>query len=87
MIAIDLYRHSRGDRHVKLNADGTVARRMAHDKQGRGNDSNFLPVPRENFYLLLRRYGGDSEIQAGRFPCTSRGEGRTRGVYLKCIVE
>jgi hypothetical protein len=68
MIANDLNRHSRGDRHVKLNADGTVTLRLSHDTRGKADDTNFLPVPRENFYLLLRMYGGDSEIQAGRFP-------------------
>ena len=68
MIANDLNRHSRGDRHVKLNADGTVTLRLSHVTEGKADDSNFLPVPNENFYLLLRMYGGDEDIQAGRFP-------------------
>lgn len=68
MIANDLNRHSRGDRHVKLNPDGTVTLRLGHDTKGKAEDANFLPVPNENFYLVLRMYGGDEEIQAGRFP-------------------
>jgi hypothetical protein len=68
MIANDLNRHSRGDRHVKLNPDGTVTLRLSHDTKGNAEDTNFLPVPNEHFYLLLRMYGGDEDIQAGKFP-------------------
>jgi hypothetical protein len=68
MIANDLNRHSRGDRHVKLNPDGTVTLRLSHDTKGKAEDTNFLPVPNENFYLLLRMYGGDEDVQAGKFP-------------------
>ncbi len=45
MIANDLNRHSRGDRHVKLNADGTVTLRQSSDTKGKAEDTNFLPVP------------------------------------------
>jgi hypothetical protein len=68
MIANDLNRHSRGDRHVKPNADGTVTLRLSHDTKGKVEDTNFLPVPNENFYLVLRMYGGDEDVQAGKFP-------------------
>jgi hypothetical protein len=68
MMANDLNRHSRGDRHVKPNPDGTVTLRLSHDIKGKEEDTNFLPVPNDNFYLLLRMYGGDADIQAGKFP-------------------
>jgi hypothetical protein len=68
MIANDLNRHSRGDRHVKPNPDGTVTLRLSHDIKGKEKDTNFLPVPNENFYLLLRMYGGNEDVQAGKFP-------------------
>lgn len=68
MIANSLNRHSRGDRHVKLNADGSVTLRLSHDTKGKADDTNFLPVPNEDFYLLLRMYGGDEDVQAGKFP-------------------
>jgi hypothetical protein len=68
MIANDLNRHSRGDRHVKPNPDGTVTLRLSHDTQGKADDADFLPVPSECFYLVLRMYGGDAEVQAGNFP-------------------
>ena len=68
MVANDLNRHSRGDRHVKLNPDGTVTLRMSHDVKGKADDANFLPIPDENFYLVVRMYGGDESIQAGKFP-------------------
>ena len=68
MIANDLNRHSRGDRHVKPNPDGTVTLRLSHDIKGKEEDTNFLPVPNENFYLLLRMYGGDDDVQVGKFP-------------------
>ena len=53
---------------MKPNADGTVTLRLSHDTRGKAEDSNFLPVPNENFYLLLRMYGGDEDVQAGKFP-------------------
>lgn len=68
MIANDLNRHSRGDRHVKPNADGTVTLNLSSKTEGKEADANFLPVPKEDFYLVLRMYGGDGDIQAGRFP-------------------
>jgi hypothetical protein len=68
MIANELNRHSRGDRHVKLNADGTVTIYLSSNTKGKAEDPNFLPVPKEPFYLLLRMYGGDADIQKGRFP-------------------
>ena len=68
MIANELNRHSRGDRHVKLNADGTVTIYLSSNTKGKAEDTNFLPVPKEPFYLLLRMYGGDADIQKGRFP-------------------
>ena len=68
MIANALNRHSRGDRHVKLNPDGTVTLRLSSDAKGKAEDTNFLPVPNEDFYMLLRMYGGDEQIQVGKFP-------------------
>jgi hypothetical protein len=53
---------------VKPNADGTVTLRLIHDTKGKAEDTNFLPVPNEDFYLLLRMYGGDEDVQAGKFP-------------------
>jgi hypothetical protein len=68
MIANELDRHSRGDRHVTPNADGTVTLRLSHDTRGKAEDPHFLPIPAEDFYLVLRMYGGDEAVQAGRFP-------------------
>lgn len=68
MIANDLGRHSRGDRHVKPDPDGSVTLRLSHDTRGGAEDPNFLPVPAEGFYLVLRMYGGDEAVQTGRFP-------------------
>ena len=44
------------------------ALRLSSDTKGKAEDTNFLPVPNEYFYLLLRMYGGDEQIQAGKFP-------------------
>lgn len=68
MMANALNRHSRGDRHVSCNADGSVTLRLSSITDGKADDTNFLPVPREPFYLVLRMYGGDKDIQEGRFP-------------------
>jgi len=40
---------------------------MRRQTAGKAEDTNFLPVPDQNFYLMLRMYGGEA-IQAGRFP-------------------
>jgi hypothetical protein len=53
---------------VAPNADGTVTLRLSHDTKGKAQNTNFLPVPNENFYLLLRMYGGDEGVQAAQFP-------------------
>jgi hypothetical protein len=53
---------------VKPNADGSVTLRLSHDTKGKMDDTNFLPVPREDFYLLLRMYGGDEDVKVGKFP-------------------
>jgi hypothetical protein len=45
MIANDLNRHSRGDRHVKLNPDGTVTLRLSHDTTGKAEDTNWAINP------------------------------------------
>jgi len=68
MIANALNRHSRGDRHVKPNADGSVTLRLSNKTEGKADDSNFLPIPNEPFYLILRMYGGDRDVQTGKFP-------------------
>jgi hypothetical protein len=66
MMANNLNRHSRGDRHVKFDADGAVTLRLSSNTDGKADDSNFLPVPTEPFYLILRLYGGDEQIQVGK---------------------
>jgi len=67
MAANALNRHSRGDRHVTPNEDGTVTLRLSSDTTDKAGDPNFLPVPAEPFYLLIRLYGCDEEIQRGNF--------------------
>jgi len=89
MIANDLNRHSRGDRHVKLHPDGTVTLRLSHETTGMAEDTNFLPVPNEDFYLVLRMYGGDEDIQAGKFPVPvvqKVGNKKKGGPFLKEII-
>ncbi|OED44950.1 hypothetical protein ACH42_06190, partial [Endozoicomonas sp. (ex Bugula neritina AB1)] len=57
MASNDMDRFSRGDRTLKKNSDGTYTITLGSDTKGRENDSNFLPTPDDEYYLILRMYG------------------------------
>ncbi len=52
----DLNRHSRGDRSLKANEDGTYTIFMSSDSKGQENNPNFLPIPDHGWYAILRMY-------------------------------
>ena len=62
-----LNRHSRGDRTLKPDADGYYTITMSSNTTGKANDDNFLPIPKEPFYAILRMYGPGVEIQRGNY--------------------
>ncbi|PNH96130.1 DUF1254 domain-containing protein [Vibrio diazotrophicus] len=57
-------RHSRGDRTLKADKDGYYTIHMS--AEGDAKDANFLPVPKKPFYLIMRYYGPDEDIQSGK---------------------
>lgn len=62
-----LNRHSRGDRTMPRNDDGTYTLLLGSDVEGQGDDPNFLPIPEKDTYLILRLYGPSEEIQNGEY--------------------
>ncbi|WTX01130.1 DUF1214 domain-containing protein (plasmid) [Streptomycetaceae bacterium NBC_01309] len=62
-----LNRHSRSDRTLQPDADGTYTITLAADTDGKQDDPGFLPVPEKPFYVILRLYGPDEEMQRGDY--------------------
>ncbi|QTD35888.1 DUF1254 domain-containing protein [Pseudomonas fluorescens] len=64
----DMNRHSRGDRTLKPDAEGNYTIELA--AKGDASNSNYLPIPEKDVYIILRMYGPSKEVQAGgyKFP-------------------
>jgi hypothetical protein len=58
-------RHSRGDRTLKPGADGMYTIELS--TKGDANDSNWLPIPEKDAYIVLRMYGPSKEIREGKY--------------------
>ncbi len=61
----NINRHSRGDRTMTPDKDGYYTIKMS--SKGSAADSNYLPVPNKPFYLIMRYYGADEDIQSGKY--------------------
>ena len=62
-----LNRHSRGDRTLRADPDGGYTIRLGADVEAGREDPNFLPIPEKEFYVILRLYGPDEEMQRGAY--------------------
>ncbi|WP_262774138.1 DUF1254 domain-containing protein [Brevibacterium permense] len=62
-----LNRHSRGDRTMTRNEDGTFSLLLGSEVEYDGEDPNFLPIPEKDTYLILRLYGPSEAIQNGEY--------------------
>ncbi|MBH3429999.1 DUF1254 domain-containing protein [Pseudomonas alkylphenolica] len=60
-----LNRHSRGDRTLKPDADGTYTVELA--AKGDASNPNYLPIPEKDTYIILRMYGPSKAVQAGGY--------------------
>lgn len=60
-------RHSRGDRTLVAGADGWYTIDLGADADGHRDDPNFLPIPEQDCYLVLRLYGPGDDIIAGDY--------------------
>ena len=59
-----LDRYSVGDRSafLKREADGSFDVYLQNESPGADEESNWLPVPKDRFYLILRTYGPKQEL-------------------------
>lgn len=60
-------RHSRGDRTLAPDADGTYTVLLSADVDAHADDPSFLPIPEKDSYLILRLYGPSDAIQNGDY--------------------
>lgn len=61
----EINRHSRGDRTLKPDADGMYTIELS--STGKESDTNWLPIPEKDAYIILRMYGPSKEIQQGGY--------------------
>ncbi|WP_295892746.1 DUF1254 domain-containing protein [uncultured Vibrio sp.] len=66
----DLNRHSRGDRTLTPNDDGTYTITMSSDTAGHENNPNFLPIPNHQWYSVLRMYTPGGEVRTDQWKST-----------------
>ena len=53
--------------NLKANADGSTTIYIQADSPGKDKESNWLPAPKEPFYMLFRMYQPDIEILNGQY--------------------
>lgn len=56
-------RHSRGDRTLKPNEDGSYTIYMSSDTETHKDNPNFLPIPDHAWYAVLRMYAPTDELK------------------------
>jgi hypothetical protein len=69
MVENAIKRYSIGSRTkgLKFEADGSLAIYIQNDSPGRYKESNWLPAPKEPFYLVLRMYLPKQEVINGQY--------------------
>lgn len=63
----DMDRHSRGDRTLTPNADGSYTIYMSSDTKGHEDNPNFLPIPDHAWYAVLRMYTPGQEVRTDKW--------------------
>jgi hypothetical protein len=53
--------------NMKAGADGAITVYIQADSPGKDKESNWLPAPKEPFYMLLRMYLPDIEVLNGQY--------------------
>lgn len=66
----ELDRHSRGDRVMTPNEDGTYTMYMSSDSTGQEDNPNFLPIPDHQWYSILRMYSPAEEVRSDKWKAT-----------------
>ncbi|CAL8974531.1 hypothetical protein PROP_01449 [Propionicimonas sp. T2.31MG-18] len=63
-----LNRHSRGDRTLTPDAEGYYTIELSADAERNRDNSNYLPLPEKDSYVIVRLYGPSQDIQDNGFP-------------------
>ncbi|WP_421210965.1 DUF1214 domain-containing protein [Aeromonas enteropelogenes] len=58
-------RHSRGDRTLKPDADGMYTIELS--SKGNADNSNWLPIPEKDAYIIMRMYGPSKDVLEGKY--------------------
>lgn len=66
----DMNRHSRGDRTLTPNADGTYTIFMSSNTEGQADNENFLPIPDHGWYAVLRMYTPGDKVKNDEWKAT-----------------
>ena len=64
--SINRYKISSAD-NLKTDADGSTTIYIQADSPGKDKESNWLPAPKEPFYMLFRMYQPDIEVLNGQY--------------------
>ena len=64
--SINRYKIGSAD-NLKTNVDGSTTIYIQHESPGKDKESNWLPAPKEPFYMLFRMYQPDIEILNGQY--------------------
>ena len=64
--SINRYKIGSAD-NLKANADGSTTIYIQNASPGKGKESNWLPAPKEPFYMLFRMYLPDIEVLNGQY--------------------
>ncbi|MGO4594279.1 DUF1254 domain-containing protein [Leifsonia sp. 2TAF2] len=67
MATNSINRHSRGDRTLTPDEDGSYSILLSADIDAHRDDPHFLPTPEKDSYLILRLYGPSEAIQNGDY--------------------
>jgi hypothetical protein len=64
--SINRYKIGSAD-NLKTDADGSTTIYIQSDSPGKDKESNWLPAPKEPFYMLFRMYLPDIEVLNGQY--------------------
>ena len=64
--SINRYKIGSAD-NLKASADGSTTIYIQNDSPGKDKESNWLPAPKEPFYMLFRMYQPDIEVLNGQY--------------------
>jgi hypothetical protein len=61
---------------LKTNADGSTTIYIQNESPGKDKESNWLPAPKEPFYMLFRMYLPDIEVLNGQYQLPGVAKGK-----------